>query len=71
MSDYLVDTSVFIAAEQRRPLGDPPPGQARISVATLTELGLGVRRAESDAALHQLRTAIFERIGVRSGGVTN
>lgn len=22
---YLVDTSVFVAAEQRRPLGEPPP----------------------------------------------
>jgi predicted nucleic acid-binding protein len=44
---YLVDTSVFIAAEQRHPLRDPPPGDARISVATLTELGVGVRRARS------------------------
>jgi len=42
---YIVDTSVFIAAERRRPLGEPPPGDARVSVATLTELGVGVRRA--------------------------
>jgi hypothetical protein len=42
---YLADTSVFVAAERRRPLGDPPPGLARISVATLTELIVGVRRA--------------------------
>lgn len=39
---------MFVAAEQRRPLGDPPPGDARISVATLTELLVGVRRAEGD-----------------------
>ena len=43
--DYLADTSVFVAAEQRRALGDPPNGDARISVATLTELIVGVRRA--------------------------
>lgn len=46
MSDgYIADTSVFVAVEQNRPLGDPPPGQARISVATLTELSFGVRRS--------------------------
>jgi predicted nucleic acid-binding protein len=51
---YLTDTSVFIAAEQRRPLGEPPPGDARISVATLTELLVGVRRAH-DEPLRMLR----------------
>ena len=49
MSGYLVDTSVFIAAERQRPLGEPPAGEARISVATLTELGVGVRRAAGGA----------------------
>ena len=51
MSGYLLDTSVFIAAEQQRPLGEPPPGEARISVATLTELGVGVRRAAGKPVL--------------------
>jgi predicted nucleic acid-binding protein len=51
---YLADTSVFVAAEQRRGLGDPPPGEARISVATLTELLVGVRRAH-DEPLRTLR----------------
>lgn len=60
MSGYLVDTSVFIAAEQRRPLGSPPAGEARISVATLTELGVGVRRAEG-APLQELRQATLGR----------
>lgn len=60
MSGYLVDTSVFVAAEQRRPLGEPPAGQARISVVTLTELGVGVRRA-SDPALRRLRDATLAR----------
>jgi predicted nucleic acid-binding protein len=51
---YLADTSVFIAAEQRCALGEPPPGDARISVATLTELLVGVRRTR-DEPLRTLR----------------
>ncbi|MEJ7833926.1 MAG: PIN domain-containing protein [Nocardioides sp.] len=54
MSGYLADTSVFVAAEQRRPLGEAPAGEGRISVATLTELGVGLRRAEG-SSLQQLR----------------
>ena len=60
MSGYLADTSVFVAAEQRRPLGSPPDGDARISVATLTELGVGVRRAD-DKGLRRLREATLAR----------
>ncbi len=56
MSGYIADTSVFIAAEQRRRLGAPPAGDARISVATLTELSFGVRRAAT-GALRELRRA--------------
>jgi predicted nucleic acid-binding protein len=59
-SGYLADTSVFVAAEQRRPLGEPPAGDARISVATLTELGVGARRAK-DEPLRTLRIATLER----------
>lgn len=54
MSGYVADTSVFVAAEQRRSLGAPPDGEARISVATLTELGMGVRRAR-ETSLRRLR----------------
>jgi predicted nucleic acid-binding protein len=57
---YLVDTSVFVAAEQRRPLGDPPAGDARISVATLTELIVGVHRA-TDGPLRRLRETTLGR----------
>lgn len=57
---YLADTSVFVAAEQRRPLGRPPEGEARISVATLTELVVGLRRA-SDERLRALRRRTLER----------
>ncbi len=60
MSGYLLDTSLFIAAEQRRPIGPPPAGEARISVATLTELGVGVRRAE-EPRLRELRQATMAR----------
>lgn len=45
MSGYIADTSIFVAAEQQRPLSSPPGGEARISVATLTELLVGVHRA--------------------------
>jgi len=61
VSGYLADTSVFVAAEQRRPLGPPPEGDARISVATLTELGVGVRRAD-DERLRALREATLSRV---------
>jgi predicted nucleic acid-binding protein len=60
LSGYLADTSVFVAAEQRRPLGEPPDGDARISVATLTELMVGVRRAPG-GALRTLRETTLQR----------
>jgi predicted nucleic acid-binding protein len=56
LSGYLADTSVFVAAEQRRPLGRRPSGQARISVATVTELGIGARMA-TEPKLRELREA--------------
>ena len=49
MSGYLVDTSVFVAAERGRPVREFPDGQARISVATLTELMVGARTASPEA----------------------
>lgn len=60
MTGYLADTSTFIAAEADRPLGPPPPGESRISVATLTELGVGMRRA-ADEATAQLRQTTMAR----------
>ena len=48
MSGYLIDASVFIAVEQGRALGPQPEGDARLSVATLTELLVGVRRAADE-----------------------
>jgi predicted nucleic acid-binding protein len=60
VTDYLADTSVFIAAEQGRTLGAPPTGSARVSVATLTELHLGVLNAD-DEHLRELRTLTLDR----------
>jgi predicted nucleic acid-binding protein len=60
LSGYLADTSVFVAAEQQRTLAPPPAGDARISVATLTELGVGVRRAATEP-LRELREATLGR----------
>jgi predicted nucleic acid-binding protein len=60
LSGYLADTSVFVAAERLRPLGRPPDGDARLSVATLTELMVGVRRA-ADEPLRALREATLQR----------
>jgi len=45
VSGFLADTSIFVAREQGRSLGVPPDGDARISVATLTELEVGALRA--------------------------
>lgn len=59
MTGYLVDTSVFVAAEQRRPLGQAPVGDARISVATLTALDVGLRRAAGE--LRELRQGTLAR----------
>ena len=60
MTGYLADTSIFIAAEQRRSLGTPPDGDARLSVATLTELHFGVLRAGS-VKLRTLRQETLEQ----------
>jgi predicted nucleic acid-binding protein len=62
MSGFLADTSIFIAAEQGRSLGESPGGDARISVATVTELLVGVHRA-GDGPLRELResTLLYAR----------
>jgi predicted nucleic acid-binding protein len=60
VSGYLIDTSIFVAAEQRRAISGPPAGDGRISVATLTELRVGVPRAAS-GPLRQLRTLTYSR----------
>jgi predicted nucleic acid-binding protein len=53
---FLADTSVLVAEEVGRPLPDPPPGILRLSVATLTELVVGVQRA-GDPRTRRVREA--------------
>ena len=60
MTGYIADTSVFVAAEQRRALGSPPGGSALISAATITELRLGVLRAQTEG-LRALRETTLAR----------
>jgi hypothetical protein len=55
MSRGVADTSVFIARESGRPLGDLPD-EIAVSVVTAAELELGVLRAD-DAAIRATRLA--------------
>ena len=54
MSGFLQDTSVFIGLGQGRSVAEAPNGDGRVSVATLTELDVGVRRS-SDGAVRERR----------------
>ena len=60
MSDYLADTSVFIAAQPRPDARPAPEGAARVSVATLTELQLSVLNAREEP-LRELRALTLAR----------
>jgi predicted nucleic acid-binding protein len=62
MSRAVADTSVFIARESGRPLGDLPD-EIAVSVVTAAELELGVLRT-NDAAIRRTRLATLA--GVRS-----
>jgi predicted nucleic acid-binding protein len=48
MSRALLDTSVFVAEEQGRPLARPLPEEVAVSVVTLAELETGVLMAKDD-----------------------
>ena len=60
MTRGLLDTSVFIAREQRRPLGELPE-EAAISVVTLGELELGVLGAGDDLRARRADTLALAR----------
>ena len=60
MTNAIADTSVFIAFEQERPLGDLPDLIA-VSVVTTAELELGVLRART-AKTRAIRTATLARV---------
>ena len=57
MPGAILDTSVFIAGEQGRPLQRPLPEQVSVSVVTVAELELGVLAArDSDTRAQRLTT---------------
>ena len=65
MSAAVLDTSIFVALEQGRPLDRPLPDRVSVSVVTLTELELGVlvardpdTRAQRLATLTRVREEI-------------
>lgn len=60
MSRAIADTSVFIAQESGRELGDLPE-QIAVSVVTAAELELGVLRA-SDATSRAIRLSTLSRV---------
>jgi predicted nucleic acid-binding protein len=60
MSRAVADTSVFIARESGRPIGDLPD-EIAVSVVTAAELELGVLRA-NDAAIRARRLATLVRV---------
>jgi len=60
MSRAIADTSVFIAAETGRPLGELPE-EIAVSVVTAAELELGVLRAR-DALTRARRLATLARV---------
>ena len=60
MSRAIADTSVFIARETRRPLGELPD-EIAVSVVTAAELELGVLRA-AEAGTRARRLATLARV---------
>ena len=68
MSRAILDTSIFVAVEQGRPLGRPLPDSVSVSVVTLAELELGVLVAcDTDARAQRLAT--LTRVREETAGV--
>jgi predicted nucleic acid-binding protein len=65
----ILDTSVFIAVEQRRALARSLPEQVGVSVITLAELELGVLMAR-DADVRAIRLATVTRVREQAAGLT-
>jgi predicted nucleic acid-binding protein len=68
VSTALLDTSVFIAVEQGRPLAQALPDQVGVSVITLAELELGVLMAR-EADVRAIRLATLTRVREQAAGV--
>jgi predicted nucleic acid-binding protein len=64
----VLDTSIFIAHEQGRPLGRPLPEQVSVSVVTLAELELGVLMAR-DPDTRSRRLTTLTRVREQTAGL--
>jgi predicted nucleic acid-binding protein len=64
----VLDTSVFVATEQGRPLQRTLPDQVSVSVVTLAELELGVLMAR-DADTRSRRLATLTRVREQTAGL--
>jgi predicted nucleic acid-binding protein len=68
MPGAILDTSVFIAGEQGRPLGQSLPDEVSVSIVTLAELELGVLAAR-DADTRARRLATLTRVREQTAGL--
>ncbi|HXC78064.1 MAG TPA: PIN domain-containing protein [Candidatus Acidoferrum sp.] len=64
----ILDTSIFVAVEQNRPLGRTLPDQVGVSVITLAELELGVLMAK-DSDARSMRLATLTRVREQTTGL--
>ena len=68
MSTAILDTSIFVAVEQGRPLSRPLPESVSVSVVTLAELELGVLVAR-DSDTRAQRLATLTRVREETAGL--
>jgi predicted nucleic acid-binding protein len=68
MATAVLDTSIFIAVEQGRPLRRALPHQVSVSVVTLAELELGVLMAQDSESRAQ-RLATLTRVREQTAGL--
>ena len=64
----ILDTSIFVAIEQRRPFARQLPDQVGVSVVTLAELELGVLMAK-DVESRATRLATLTRVREQTAGL--
>ena len=67
-SSVILDTSVFIASEQGRPLTRQLPDEVSVSVATLAELEIGVLLAQ-DPDIRSQRLGTLTRVREQTAGL--
>lgn len=64
----ILDTSIFVAIEQNRPLARTLPEQVGVSVVTLAELELGVLMAK-DSDTRAMRLTVLTRVREQTSGL--